>query len=70
MYEYPGSNIKTVIITEDTIRKNSPAEYIREPEHATEQDSEVYEEEDIKMPQEHYSWDCYMSFTKYFRETD
>ena len=55
MYEYPGSNIKTVIVTEDTIRNNFPAEYIREQEHAPEHEPEVEEEEDVKMPQERYS---------------
>ena len=32
MYEQPGSDIKTVIINEDVVKKDSPAVYIHEPE--------------------------------------
>ena len=47
MYEHPGSDIKTVIITEDTIRNNAPPEFIRETEDTLA--DEDFEEEELKM---------------------
>lgn len=32
MYEQPGSDIKTVIINEDAVKKNGPPVYIHEEE--------------------------------------
>jgi len=29
-YEVPGSDVKTVIITEDTVRRSKPAVYVKE----------------------------------------
>lgn len=55
-FEVPGSNIRSVIITEDVIRKKLPAEYVRE---AVEGIEETLEEEEAKVGQEklkvHYS---------------
>ena len=47
MYDVPGSDIKTVIVTEDTIRNSTAPDVIREtPETLVEED---YEEEELKM---------------------
>lgn len=50
-FEVPNSDIRTVIVTEETIRKNLTPEYVREPEKL-EEDLEDEEKEKIKI---HYS---------------
>lgn len=38
MFEVPGSDVKTVVITEDCVKGLTPPEYIREPSTTTNSD--------------------------------
>ena len=51
MFDVPGSDIVDVIITDETIRGNKPAEYVRRPaDMASDSDYEsAYEEEEMSV---------------------
>lgn len=38
MFEVPGSDVKTVLITEECVKGNTPPEYIRQPPSSTNSD--------------------------------
>ena len=51
MFDVPGSDISTVIITHDVVEGRKAAEYIREQREPTPplEDDTLYEQEEIKM---------------------